>query len=70
MPPGKDKQAGEVSVNAQGDPTSKHDAKKLQAQEDYQARKEHSKSGANTGKSQGMEYVPRKDTATEVPHNN
>lgn len=37
-------------------------------QEEKEARKEHSKSGANTGKPQGMEYVARKTHTADVPH--
>ncbi|KAL2024229.1 hypothetical protein VTK56DRAFT_9385 [Thermocarpiscus australiensis] len=65
----KGKLSEPAELNKEGDPTSKSEAKKMMAQEEYQARKEHSKSGANTGQKQGMEYVPRKSTA-EVPHNN
>jgi hypothetical protein len=39
-------------------------------QEEKEARKEHSKSGANTGEKQGMDYVPRKTHSADVPHNN
>jgi hypothetical protein len=38
--------------------------------EEKQARTEHSNSGSNTGKQQGMEYVARKNHAADVPHNN
>ncbi|RKU49392.1 hypothetical protein DL546_004962 [Coniochaeta pulveracea] len=58
-----------VPLETNKDPSSHKEAKEIQKQEDKQARTEHSKSGANTGKSQGMEYVPRKSTA-EVTHNN
>ncbi|KAK4238542.1 hypothetical protein C8A03DRAFT_33420 [Achaetomium macrosporum] len=51
------------------DPASKSEAKQQIAQEEKEARKEHSKSGANTGQQQGMEYVPRKTHAADVPHN-
>jgi hypothetical protein len=40
----------------------------MQKQEEHQERKEHSKSGANTGKQQGMEYVSRKTHTADVPH--
>ena len=36
--------------------------------EEKEARTEHSKSGANTGENQGMEYQTRKTHAAEVPH--
>lgn len=51
------------------DPSSKSEAKAMMAQEEHEARKEHSKSGANTGQKQGMEYVPRKTHSADVPHN-
>ncbi|KAL0935513.1 uncharacterized protein CTRU02_210104 [Colletotrichum truncatum] len=51
------------------DPSSKHEAKEMMAQQQYEERKEHSKSGANTGKPQGMEYVARKEHAADVQHN-
>ncbi|KAK4119522.1 hypothetical protein N657DRAFT_650017 [Parathielavia appendiculata] len=52
------------------DPSSRKEAKAMQKQEDYQERKEHSKSGANTGEHQGMEYESRKTHTADVPHNN
>jgi hypothetical protein len=39
--------------------SSKTPQKAQQDHEDYEARKEHSNSGANTHKGQGMDYVPR-----------
>ncbi|KAL2139278.1 hypothetical protein VTI28DRAFT_5440 [Corynascus sepedonium] len=64
MPQG---QKPELDLNK--DPSSRKEAKAMQAQENYQERKEHSKSGANTGKHQGMDYVPRKTHTADVPHN-
>ncbi|KAK3938608.1 hypothetical protein QBC46DRAFT_343415 [Diplogelasinospora grovesii] len=40
------------------DPTSKSEAKQMMKEEDKAARKEHSKSGANTGKEQENCYCP------------
>ncbi|GJC77437.1 hypothetical protein CT0861_08979 [Colletotrichum tofieldiae] len=51
------------------DPTSKSEAKQQMAEQAKQERTEHSKSGANTGKPQGMEYVARKEHAADVQHN-
>jgi hypothetical protein len=39
--------------------SSKTPQKAQQDQEDYEARKEHSNSGSNTHKGQGMDYVDR-----------
>ncbi|GAB1318071.1 hypothetical protein MFIFM68171_08281 [Madurella fahalii] len=62
--------APNVDPNITKDPSSKSEAKAMMAQEEHEARKEHSKSGANTGKEQGMEYVSRKTHTADVPHNN
>ncbi|KZL69641.1 hypothetical protein CI238_00756 [Colletotrichum incanum] len=51
------------------DPASKSEAKQQMAEQAKQERSEHSKSGANTGKPQGMEYVARKEHAADVQHN-
>jgi hypothetical protein len=51
------------------DPSSAKEAKQMLKDEEKQARKEHSNSGSNTHTGQGMEYVPRKNHAVDVPHN-
>ncbi|KAI0839369.1 hypothetical protein F5Y06DRAFT_20602 [Hypoxylon sp. FL0890] len=45
----------------EGGHTYKSEARQEVDQEAYEGRKAHSKSGANTGKHVGMEYVPRKN---------
>ncbi|KXX79351.1 hypothetical protein MMYC01_204699 [Madurella mycetomatis] len=61
--------APNADPNSTKDPSSKSEAKAMMAQEEHETRKEHSKSGANTGEKQGMEYVPRKTHTADVPHN-
>ncbi|KAJ9150531.1 hypothetical protein NKR19_g5246 [Coniochaeta hoffmannii] len=50
-------------------PANAKEAKQMLKDEEKQARAEHSNSGSNTHGPQGMEYVPRKNHAAEVPHN-
>ncbi|KAH9237644.1 hypothetical protein K456DRAFT_1721308 [Colletotrichum gloeosporioides 23] len=51
------------------DPSSKHEAKEMMAQQQREERTEHSKRGANMGKPPGVpEYVARKEHAADVQH--
>ncbi|KAE9580755.1 hypothetical protein CGMCC3_g3285 [Colletotrichum fructicola] len=51
------------------DPSSKHEAKEMMAQQQKEERTEYSKRGANTRKPPGVpEYVARKEHAADVLH--
>ncbi|KAB5585132.1 hypothetical protein GE09DRAFT_1276740 [Coniochaeta sp. 2T2.1] len=66
----KDQQEVNTTMKADfKDPSSAKEAKQMLKEEEKQQRMEHSNSGSNTHKPQGMEYVTRKNHPADVPHN-
>ncbi|RYP09665.1 hypothetical protein DL765_008365 [Monosporascus sp. GIB2] len=58
----------DVAFNEGKGNSSKSAAKQAMDQAEHEARKAHSKSGANTGEGQGMEYVSRKNHSSRNEH--